>query len=82
MTKQEQIRILGLAWRNRNSICWEDFAQGRSDFPDSHTIAFPFEKGSRVANTWENFFKNYFGNKRTNYPFTVRLLNSFVLAAA
>lgn len=82
MTKQEQIHILELAWQNRNRICWEDFAEGSSDFPEAYTIAFPFEKGSPDADKWEEFFKDYFKTERTHYPFTVRLLNSFVLTAS
>lgn len=67
------------AKNNPDNIDWEDFANGRKDFPDYHCIANPYlSKGSEDHLFWEKYFNNLFGKKCT-FPYIVRLINSFMI---
>lgn len=62
----------------RYRINWHDFRAGREDFPECYSIPSPFTKYSEQHLFWKDFFDSYF-NANCQFPFIVRILNSFLL---
>ena len=70
--------------QNPDKVAWKDFAseKARRDFNDYFCIANPYLiKGRPEHLFWKNYFDNYF-NCNCTFPFIVRLINSFMIAAA
>lgn len=83
MDIKKHLEILRTAYKNRKNIAWNDFAspRGYRDFPEAYLLPFPFPRGSVRANIWQKALSEELGC-RVTYPAMVRILNSFVVAAA
>lgn len=79
MTYQFNEFMYQYAKDNPDKIAWKDFAEGKKDFPDYHSIANPYLiKGSSDHLFWESYFNKVFG-KNCTFPYIVRLVNSFLI---
>lgn len=79
MTYQFDETMYQFAKDNRDKIAWQDFAEGREDFLDYHSLANPYLiKYSEEHQFWQKYFNKLFG-KNCTFPFIVRLINSFLI---
>ncbi len=83
MGLRKHLEILHMAYLNFERIVWDDFAspRGRREFPEAYQIPFPYPRGSSQAILWQKALSDELGC-RVTYPAMVRILNSFVIAAA
>lgn len=83
MNLKKHLEILQTAYINRDRIVWDDFAspRGYRDFPEAYLLPFPYSRGSAQANLWQKILSDALCC-RVTYPTMVRILNSFVIAAA